>query len=64
VNHITTSTDRAEEIRQLIDGQPSRLKTSNGSWEKKFLQTQAAIASIRRQQRLPALEMNSPFILD
>jgi hypothetical protein len=26
VNHITTSTDRAEEIRQLIDGQPRRLK--------------------------------------
>jgi hypothetical protein len=26
VNHITTSTDRAEEIRQLIDGQTRRLK--------------------------------------
>jgi hypothetical protein len=25
-NHITTSTDRAEEIRQLIDGQTRRLK--------------------------------------
>jgi hypothetical protein len=26
VNHVTTTTDRAEEIRQLIDGQPRRLK--------------------------------------
>jgi hypothetical protein len=26
VNHITTSTDRAEEIRQLIDGQARRSK--------------------------------------
>jgi len=26
VNHITMSTDRAEEIRQLIDGQTRRLK--------------------------------------
>jgi hypothetical protein len=29
VNHITAG-DRAEEIRQLTDGQPRRLKTSNG----------------------------------
>jgi hypothetical protein len=26
VNHITTSTDRAEEIRSLIDGQTRRLE--------------------------------------
>jgi len=26
VNHITASTDRAEGIRQLSDGQPRRLK--------------------------------------
>jgi hypothetical protein len=26
VNHITTSTERAEEIRQLTDGQTRRLK--------------------------------------
>jgi hypothetical protein len=26
VNHITTSTDPTEEIRQLIDGQPHHLK--------------------------------------
>ena len=31
VNHIMTSTDRAQEIQQLIDGQTRRLKTSNGS---------------------------------
>ena len=31
VNHITTSTDRTEEIPQLIDGQTRRLKLSNGS---------------------------------
>jgi hypothetical protein len=31
VNHITTSTDRAEEIWQLIDGQTHRLKSSDGS---------------------------------
>jgi len=30
VNHITAA-DRAEEIRQLKDGQPRRLKTSNRS---------------------------------
>jgi hypothetical protein len=26
VSHVTTTTDRVEEIRQLIDGQPRRLK--------------------------------------
>jgi hypothetical protein len=26
VNHITTSKDRAEEIRKVIDGQPRRVK--------------------------------------
>ena len=52
VNHITTSTDRAEEIRQVIGGQTRPLKPQNV--------TSTALALRRRwcslSQSLPSLE--------